>query len=333
MRRAMHILLLLALVWSAWWGFGSFVMRSTLTTWFDARRAEGWQADMSGLAVSGYPSSFTATLSDPALADPETGLAIAADNLRLEARSIWPGHITLHLPDTPILVASPLERLYLALQDSWMALHLRPGTAGELERAAWLGAAWELTGPSGPLVSAEALQAEMVQTDTPERYRLEFAAPAFRPGSVVREALFVPDNWPLTFDRMALRADITFDRPWDRRALDERRPQPRVIKLALAEAAWADLRIALAADLAIDAEGVPEGTVAVQARNWRTMIDLATRAGLLPPDYREATENTIERLAALSGNPDTLDLQLNLRGGFVAVGFIPVGPAPRFVIR
>ena len=115
-----------------------------------------------------------------------------------------------------------------------------------------------------------------------------------------------------------MRAHITFDRPWDRRALDQRRPQPRLVDLHLAEAIWGDLQFNLSADLTVDAQGVPAGTVAIQAENWRTMLDLAQTAGLLPVQLRDQAENILQALANASGNTDTLD---------VAIGPVAVGSA------
>ena len=39
---------------------------------------------------------------------------------------------------------------------------------------------------------------------------------------------------------------------------------------------------------------------------------------------------TMQQLAALSGDPAELVLPLNLKAGWMALGPLPLGPAPRF---
>ncbi|MEM6374112.1 MAG: DUF2125 domain-containing protein [Pseudomonadota bacterium] len=126
---------------------------------------------------------------------------------------------------------------------------------------------------------------------------------------------------------------MTFDRPWDRRALEDRRPQPTRIDVEAAEARWGDLRLRFAAALDVDDRGVPTGTVNLRADNWPVMLDLAQAAGFLDARARPQVEGVLARLAGLGGSPDALDVQLNFAAGLVAVGFIPVGPAPRLRLR
>ena len=48
---------------------------------------------------------------------------------------------------------------------------------------------------------------------------------------------------------------MTFDKPWDRSAIEIARPQPREVDLRLAEAAWGGLRLMAAGRFTVDAEG------------------------------------------------------------------------------
>jgi hypothetical protein len=174
----------------------------------------------------------------------------------------------------------------------------------------------------------------MIQSqDDPNRYEFVARASAFAPGDVPRAKLRIPDAWPLTFDRLELDASITFSRPWDLEAIEEKRPQPRHIQLKLAEAAWSDLRVFFAADMTVDAPGIPTGTVNIQAENWQTMLDLAASSGLINATMRDQAEQGLGQLAQLSGDPTALDVQLNFSSGYMAVGIIPIGPAPRLILR
>jgi hypothetical protein len=334
MHRLIWILLILSILWCAWWALFGFGLKIGLQTWFEDRRNFGWQAEYSSLDLRGFPIKVRADLTDIAVADPTAGIAITLPSLSIGAPTYWPGDVTVKLPNNPIGIATPQQKSEITVSNGTADLQLHPGTALELETLSLLTGAWATTTSAGRLYSADDLTLSMVQSeDDPNRYAFVARASAFRPGDVPRAKLRIPNDWPLTFQRLELDASITFSRPWDLEALEEKRPQPRLIKLKLAEAAWFDLRMFFAADLVVDAQGIPTGTVNIQAENWQTMLDLAENSGLLNTTMRTQAEQGLGQLARFSGDPTALDVQLNFRSGFVAVGIIPIGPAPRFILR
>ncbi|MEO0391247.1 MAG: DUF2125 domain-containing protein [Pseudomonadota bacterium] len=332
MRRTIWSVLIIALLWSAWWFGVAATLRSGVTGWLDDRRAEGWQAEALGTRLTGFPWRTGVSLDGLALADPATGLALGLDQLTITAPTHWPADPSLMLPDTPITFATPDGGGALQMTSSTMALDTYPGTALELAGLSWTSGPWRLSGPAGEALTASALRLTATHVDG-ARYGLGAEAPDLAPGAALRLALRVPDAWPAQFDALMLDAEVAFDTAWDRFALEQRRPQPREIRIALAEARWGDLNLRLAADLTVDTDGVPSGTANIRAVNWPVMLDLAQTAGVLDPRLRAQAQAGLTRLARLSGNPETLDVQLNFAAGFVAVGIIPIGPAPRLIIR
>lgn len=332
MRRLVWIVVLAALLWSGWWFVASSGLRGGFETWLAERSAEGWQAEASEIAGGGFPLSLRADIRNLALADPETGLAVQTDHLRISAPAWWPGHATLALDDGPIAIASPFGRSDLTMARSVMAARLAPGTRLEVQDLGWTAGAWVVRDASGVQAQGDDLTLTMTQTEGPT-YHFDASASGFAPGSAARLGLRLPDTFPEAFDSLQMQAEVTFDRPWDRRALAERRPQPRLIKLTLAEARWGDLSINLAADLVVAEDGTPEGTMALQAENWQTMLDIAQGTGALPAGLRDQAEGVLAALARASGNETTLDVDLTLRNGLVLFGIFPVGQAPRLILR
>ncbi len=324
----------LALAWTAWWFWVAETARTAAEAWFDARRAEGWQADYDRLDLGGYPLRLEAELVQPALADPETGVALTASAVGVSAPARWPGDITVTLPEDPITLASPEGRAALLMQAATAQMALRPGTALELERLDFASGPWSLEGPGGQVLLAEDLGIAMTQDNAaPQTYRLTAGATDLQPGSAPRAALRVPESWPVSFDTFAVEMQVRFDRVWDRQAIEIARPQPRAIDLVLAEAVWGTLELRAAADLTVDADGVPSGPVSLQARNWQEMLGLAERAGLLPPALVPQAQRVLRALAAASGDPRAIDVTLTLRDGQIRMGFVPLGPAPRLLLR
>ncbi|WP_415921536.1 DUF2125 domain-containing protein [Tateyamaria sp. SN6-1] len=332
MRRLIWIFALLALAWCGWWWAASAGLHRGIAAWLDARTAEGWQAEVTDVTGGGFPVALQATLHDLALADPETGLAVRTDALAISAPAWWPGDVTVTLDDGPILLASPLGRSQLDMERGVMAMELKPGTAFELDALGWTAGPWEVSDSAGIQAQADDLTLTMTRTNGPT-YDFRAQANRFSPGPATRRGLRLPDGVPTAFDSLQLRAMVTFDRPWDRRALNDRRPQPRAIRLDLAEARWGTLSLNLAADLTIDAAGAATGTVSLQAENWQTMLDIAEAAGALPSGLRGQAESILGAVARASGNASTLDVDLTLRDGTVMLGFIPIAPAPRLILR
>ncbi|MCV3270628.1 DUF2125 domain-containing protein [Roseobacter sinensis] len=334
MPRIMWAGVLLALAWGGWWLWAAAAAERAVERWVADRRAEGWQAEYARLDLGGFPLRFDAEVLLPALADPQTGVALTASALSVSAPAWWPGDVTVLLPEDAITLASPEGRATLLMQGARADMQLRPGAALELERLELASGPWSLGGPNGQVLLAEDLSIIMEQDPTePRRYVLSAGAAAFQPGSVPRAALRVPESWPVSFDSFTLQMRAEFDRVWDRRAVEVSRPQPRRIEIALAEAVWGTLELRAAADLTIDAEGVPEGTLSLQARNWQQILTLAERAGLLPAALVPQAQSVLQALAAASGDPQAIDATLTLRDGLVLLGFVPLGSAPRIILR
>lgn len=332
MRKLMWVIALAAGAWCGWWFVASTGLQSSVSTWLDARAAEGWQAEVSDIEGGGFPLTLRAGLTDLALADPRAGVAITTDRLDISAAAWWPGNVEVTLDENPILLASPLGRNLLTMQNGVMALNLHPGPALELSALGWTSEDWSLAGQNGVMSQASDLTLTMTQTSG-ATYDLVASANTFAPGDATRRALRLPESFPSAFDSLQMQATVTFDTEWDRRALDRRRPQPRQIDLHLAEARWGDLHLNLAADLSVDENGIADGEVALQAQNWRAILDLAEASGRLPSGLRRQAEGILRALARASGNPDALDVTLNVNQGMIALGFIPLVPAPRFILR
>lgn len=334
MRRVVWVVLVLALVWSGWWYWAASAGKAAVDRWLADRRAEGWQAEYGALDVSGFPAKFDAHMALPALADPETGVAITASGMDISAPAWWPGNLTVTLPEDAITFASPTSRATLLMDQALAQLQLHPGKTLELEALSLDAGPWSLNAPLGQVVSADDARLSFVQqTAGGTRYTLKIDAAALRPGSVPRSALRVPESWPVTFDRFALNMDVGFNRVWDLSAVEVARPQPRLIRIALAEAAWGTLELRAAADLTVDEQGVPAGTLSLQARNWQDMLVLAEAAGALPPALVPQAQSVLSALAQATGDPQAIDITITVRNGLMLIGFLPIGPAPRLILR
>ncbi|SHI88451.1 hypothetical protein SAMN05444404_0914 [Ruegeria lacuscaerulensis ITI-1157] len=336
MRRLTKVLIFLAIGWSAYWAIAGYGLRSAITGWFDRQQALGWQADFSDVRMAGYPLRHRTRLNNPALADPVNGTAWSADWIEFESPAVWPGRQVLRFADTPQRLSYFDQTATIRAENMQAELHLRPGIALELEKMALTAGPWSIVRAGTDIAAGGALDLVMALAetpDTPETYDIRFSSEAFTPGSELRALMRTATSLPQAFGTLEMDMTVTFDKVWNRSALEQARPQPRVIDLHLAEVTWGELRLFAAGKLDVDASGVPTGEVAIKAENWRDMIAMANAAGALPDQAVDPVTRALNLLAGLGGNPDALDLQLNFRDGFVALGPLPLGPAPRLILR
>lgn len=324
----------LVLLWSLFWAIAAFTLRTGITGWFDLRQAEGWQAEMSGIETGGYPWRHQTRLVDPLLADPQTGRAWSADSLLIDSPAIWPGRQTLRFAETPQYLSYFDDTEILTARNMAAKLDLEPGLALELKSMGLTSDAWSVATQDDMLAQGSALQLTMTQDEeSPETYQIVLDIPEFAPGPRLRRLIGSASTLPDRFDALETQANIRFDRPWDRRALENRRPQPTRIELRRFDIIWGPLKISAAGRVDVDEQGLPEGIVNIRAENWRDMLRMAQSAGALPQAAVQSAERALGFLAGLGGRPETLDVQLNLSQGMIALGPLPLGPAPRLRLR
>jgi hypothetical protein len=333
MNRLMKIAIVAGLVWSAYWYAAGYGLRRGIAGWFAAQEARGWQADFADLTTSGYPLRHINTLTSPALADPATGAAWQADWLDLENPAIWPGHQTVRFAPTPQRLSYFDQTVEVLAQGMVAEMFLHPGLALEVQRMALTAGEWLISDDTGQVMGGQTLTLAMDQTAEAQTYGFDIRAEGFTPGPGLRRLAQATDTLPTAFETLALAMTVTFDSPWDRRALEQRRPQPVAIDLDLAAVQWGAMRIEAAGKLTVDAQGRPDGAIELRAENWREMFEMARASGNLPPAAVNAAEKALGLLAGLGRNPDALDVQLNLRDGQIALGPFPLGPAPRLILR
>lgn len=332
MGKLLAIVLIAALGWSGYWFVGAMAVERGLGGWFDARRAEGWVADYSGLNTAGFPNRFDTTITGLELADPDSGLAWSAPMFQILALSYRPNHIIAVLPRSQTL-ATPLERLTLdsALMNG--SVRFEPGTDLVLDQATFVmedlrlaGTGWSMALDTGRLASRQTAARE-------NAHDIAFEAIGFAPTDATRQRLDPAGLLPAAVETLKIDATVAFDAPWDRHAIERSRPQITVLDLNLAQATWGSLDFRATGSLTVDAEGVPTGRITVKATDWRRMLDMAVAAGVVPEMLSPTLERGLGMLAGLSGDPETLDAQLTFQDGRLSFGPIPLGPAPRLRLR
>ena len=328
MRPLLYLIVTLTLAWSGYWFVASSGTKAGLVSWFQAREIEGWQAEYSDLSVGGFPNRVDASFTEIALADPDTGLAWTAPFFQLLALSYRPNHVIAVWPNEQV-ISTPQEKLTVTSAKMQASLVVAPEVSLPVERSNFASESLAISSDAGWSMQSDSLRIAVRAVEGAENlYDFAYQAEGVAPPSFLRTSVL-----PAKMSAMDLDMQVGFDRPWDLRALEDRRPQPTTLTIRTAKAAWGDLSFQMAADLTMDEVGSPTGEATLRLNNWRDMMAMLRESGQVASASLDTAEPVMALLASLSGSRDDIDVTLRFANGAALVGIIPIGTAPKLTLR
>ncbi len=333
MRKILILVLALVALWIGYWMVAARAVENGLTDWFEARRAEGWQAEYSDLNTHGFPYRFNTTIRDLSLADPRAGLAWSTPVFEIFALAFKPNHIIANWPEAQTF-ATPFQTVAITSEKMAGSIVFEPGTALTLDRTSFELAGVKLDSTLGWQSSLEKGRFATRQTIGRENaHDIFFEATRLRPSRGILAVLDPASLLPRKLEMLRLDMTVGFDAPWDRLAIERRRPQITSIRLKDLRGTWGHLDLRMAGQLDVGRDGTPVGAIEIRATNWRDMLGVAVDAGLVPGNISGTLEKALEMLAGMTGDPDTLDTTLTFKNGRMSFGPIPLGYAPNLTLR
>ncbi len=100
-----------------------------------------------------------------------------------------------------------------------------------------------------------------------------------------------------------------------------------MLRLSGLEVIWDNITISAAGNLDVDSEGVPNGRITIQTAQWEALIDIAMGTGAVDARIEQPLRSGARALVDGNG---VLTLPITFNQGIMMMGFLPLGPAPRF---
>ncbi len=328
-RRLAKFLIAAALLWSLIWFIAAQGTDFVIDKWLDARRAENWAASYTDLKTRGYPYRLDTIVTDLELSDPATQVALSAQRVDLMSLIYNPTHRIASFSG-PLLLASPkgtvmveAERLISSMKMSLETGFPMTATTTEITDAIISGGGWRMGLASGLV----AMRANPLATEE-NVFDQHIALNSLQLGEGMLTDLRQSGGLPTVIKSAVIDLQSRYDRPYDLRALEERRPQPIWLNLRKVALEWGELQLDIRGYLDVDQRGQPTGSLDLTLTQWRAALDLAVATGAIPMEYLTVAQQALELIAMASDDPNTLETRVTFEDGRIYLGPFPIGDAP-----
>ena len=319
MRILTWVVVLLAALYSGYWFVAAKAAREGAETALAEAGARGIEVQHQGLDLTGFPSRFDLTLTEPKVSG--DGWRWQAPFAQVFALSYSPWKLISALPNTQHLEVAG-QGIEIASTRMQASLFLRPETALPLDRFDAVVEGASLRGEAGWALGFASANASLIAQEggAQAAFRMLDIVPDQRVTEALNGAL------PATVARLDVLADLGLSQPLGLRAVPA---ELTMITLREAHLVWGPLKLTVAGAVVPDPQGMAEGTLDLRVEGWQQGLAAAEAAGVVPEQFRVMLRSVLENLAAQSNEPGVLTLPLVMAQGQMRLGPLPLGPAPR----
>lgn len=329
--RLLAIPLVLGLGWSGWWFAGAKAQEAAIESWLAGRAASGWQAEYSGLDVTGFPGSFDRRIEDLVLTDPAQGWSLRAPWLASSSPSFELNRFEVTAPPR-FTFAVPGERVEVATAANSFQLGVEAASSMPLDRAALSIAGLELDAAdwTARARNLEAWVAERAPGSGPDHsYDLALEAEDVALPEPLIARLDPTGGLKPLFERLVIDGHVALDHALDRDFVEAGELSARTIVLERGAFQWGEMGLDASGRLDADEDGRAEGKLALSLTNWKRMIRMAEQSGAIGGNVAGAIEGALGLASLFGARKGELDVSLTFEGGRIWIGPVAIGEAPR----
>ncbi len=328
--RVLTILVILAgLLYGGYWVIGHATVQRHGQVLLQDLQEDGYNVSYADLQTRGFPSRFDTTVTDIAITDPTTGYGWHAPFFQVLALSYQPNRVIVVWPERQE-IELPGQSLSVTGTGLRASMTVGPSTSLPLDHATVEAGGTRISADLGWEVSFDSSLAAVRRTergDVPPNTYDVFADMTGLTLPQKSDPATTLASMPTQVETIKVDGSVTLDRPIDRFTASDGVPRITQVELRELSVRWGTVSLSGNGSLEIDALGMANGRITVVVTNWRQIIDVAANMGIIPGTLVPAIVRAAE---ALGQGGDRLEAPLTVRNGFVSLGPLPLGPAPRF---
>lgn len=313
-----------ALLWAGYWVIAARSAEHMVRDWFSAQGSR--LAEHDGISVRGFPYRFDLRVRSPRITLTGADAEWRAPEILATALAYRPHHLIIEAPTSQTLRAAGDE---IAVTNASMraSMVVRPAPAPDLRSATLVARQLRLDAARGWTARSESIRiaARRLEGDAP-RYRLGAEVTLLRPPAVATDLPGGLEPPPEAIDLLRLDGVVSLRA---RAGGGGAGPRPDMLTLSEFLVEWGDMRLEASGELSFDQSGRPTGRLTLRADGWPRMLAVARGLGLLDAARAEPLARALRAADDMAPGDDTVTLPLRLEDGFVRIGAVPLGPAPR----
>ncbi|MEM6487922.1 MAG: DUF2125 domain-containing protein [Pseudomonadota bacterium] len=327
-------LVLAGLGWTGWWFAAASGQEAAIDAWLEDRRARGWLAEAE-VAIQGFPTRFERRLEGLELVDPRAGWAWNAPRLDVGSDAWDPTYLAIAFPNEQTL-AVPGERLRIEAERLAAVAAVVPSLSLQLREVSVEADDLRLAATAGWQTGAERVRMAVTRrTDdsAPDNtYDIRLQAQGVSLPGFLGRALTPADAAEPPLGVLDATGMVVTDRPVDRDALERGDIGAETVVVRRGTLTYGRIAFLVDGRLDADAAGFAEGSVDIEARDWKRLLEGLVASGTLNPNVAEGIRGAL-RIVTLFNSGDDLALTLSFAEGRTLLGPVAIGEAPRMKPR
>lgn len=319
----------LAALYSGYWFIGARAVENGAQTALADLAAGGWIVEVEDLSTRGFPSRFDTTVTDILLASPGDGFSYRAPFFQAFALSYAPNKVIAAFPEDQKLRFG-LQTIDIKSDGLRASAAVEASTTTELSDVTVESGALALASDFGWDLSASKVLAAVRQTIGAENtYDVYVDTDALELPSQIAAAIAGSSALPSALETVEIDVRTGLDKPLNRFAFEagSNPPRPQTFELRRLTAQWGSASLEGRGELAVAADGTPDGRITLTLKAWDQVIAALVAVGAVEAGIAPTLQNMADTMAQGS---DTLSVPISFQNGFMSVGPLPLGPAPKF---
>lgn len=328
MRKLIALIVVASLFYAGYWFVGRAQIEDRLTEALIQADAGSIDVSYSTLKTRGFPSRFDTTVTDFLFTDTATGTQWSAPVFQVLALAYRPNEVIAIFPPEQSFTINGNE-IDLLTQDMRASGKVRANAAlSFIDATITMDAPRFLADTGVELAMANVLAAMRLTPETTQTYDIFLEAHSIELPENTRRFIDPGNLQPPLIRNLRFDSDVTLSAPLVLNDPDGTPPTIETVSIKEFALTWGDMSLTAIGDIQPAANGMPNGSISVTARNWQQALDLAVANGMVDANRTFLVTEILGNLDETPHIADTLTLTLSVSDGAMSLGGFTLGQLP-----